>query len=63
MVVHVGRPTRKLLLLGDPEKETKETDREKEGGRRGAEGYKWSRTTGGHGNDLWLIVVTDRHAA
>lgn len=26
-------------------------------------GYKWSRFTGDHGNDLWLIVVSDRHAA
>lgn len=69
MVVHVSRPTHKLLLFGDPKKERqgkrekKETDREEEGRRGGAEGYKWSWTTEGHGNDLWLIVVTDRHAA
>jgi len=53
-VLRVGKPTRWLLLLRDPERE---------GGRSGAEGYKWSWANGGHGNDLWLIVVTDRHAA
>lgn len=66
LAVHVDRPACKLLHSRIQKKIDRERGRRKRqiaGKRGGEEGYKWSRASGGHGNDLWLIVVTDRHGA
>lgn len=64
MVGGACRQANTLVIASQASRERKIRKRgKKEGGRKGAEGYKWSWATGGHGNDLWLIVVTDRHAA
>lgn len=59
----VGVACRQANTLVIASQGSRERVRSNGGGRSGAEGYKWSWTTAGHGNDLWLIVVTDRHAA
>lgn len=53
--------TKVIAFLESSERGSKKTGKEKE--RRKAKGHKWPRTTGDHSNDLWLIAVTDRHAA
>lgn len=61
----ISRPERKSLSLRDEGKEEsgEDGDREGRGREEGCTGLKWSWTTGDHGNDLWLIVATDRHGA
>lgn len=58
---HVGYCFSEIQKNKDRERERRKGEIQRK--RDGGGGYKWSRITGGYGNDLWLIVVTDRHAA